>query len=189
VTQRSELDTLASLVGRESGVEVREEHAPLRVQMDGEGSARVRVLLMRVGRRRWGILADEVREILRAARVRPLPGAPAIVEGMLDVRGEVLPVFDLARSLEGSPSRLSPDHHFVLVRGPRGRRCLLHVDRVEDLVELDARSIEDAGDTPRAASVTGWVRTGDDLLLITDSAGFLSDLEREELAQALEAVR
>ena len=144
---------------------------------------------MSVAGRQWGIVADDVSEILRAAWLRPLPGSPEVVEGVLDVRGEVIPVFDLARSFEGRPSELSPAHHFVVVRGERGP-CILHVDRVEDLVDLERKRIEDPGAVPRAPSVSGWVRTGEDLLLITDSARFLSELERDQLDRALkEAAR
>lgn len=165
---------------------MREEgNRALATKTDENGSALVRVLLLRVAGRRWGIVADEVSEILRAAWLRPLPGSPDIVEGVLDVRGEVIPVFDLARPFEGQRSELSPAHHFVVVRGDRGP-CILHVERVEDLVDLERERIEDPGAVPRAPSVSGWVRTGDDLLLITDSARFLSDLERDQLDRALQ---
>ena len=49
-----------------------------------------------------GILA--VREILEYAGVTPVPGLPACISGVINLRGTAVPVLDLARRLERAPS-------------------------------------------------------------------------------------
>lgn len=61
-----------------------------------------------------------VREIVRFAPLTPLPDAPALIEGVLDLRGTVLPVVDLARVLARGRSD----------GGLRARIVVLEVDRL-----------------------------------------------------------
>ena len=46
---------------------------------------------------------QQVREIVRAQTLTPLPRAPELVEGVIDLRGVIVPVVDLGRALGGAP--------------------------------------------------------------------------------------
>lgn len=50
----------------------------------------------------YGVDVLGVREIVHDAPVTPLPKAPALIEGVMDLRGRMLPVFDLGRTLGGA---------------------------------------------------------------------------------------
>ncbi|MGH7435187.1 MAG: chemotaxis protein CheW, partial [Polyangiaceae bacterium] len=74
------------------------------------------ILLFEVGGRRYGLLAAEVRELVRAVTIHPLPRAPAIVEGLVNVRGRIVPVLDI-RSRFRIPLRpLAPSDHLILAQ-------------------------------------------------------------------------
>ena len=47
------------------------------------------ILVFEIGGRRYGLPASEVRELLRAVTILPLPLAPAVVEGVINLRGVV----------------------------------------------------------------------------------------------------
>ena len=50
-----------------------------------------------VGSACYALPVGAVREIVRAQSVAPLPGAPPLIEGLVDLRGRLIPVVDLAR--------------------------------------------------------------------------------------------
>ena len=55
------------------------------------------VLLFTLEAQRYALPTSDVRELLRAVRLTPLPRAPAVIEGLLNLRGELLPVLDMRR--------------------------------------------------------------------------------------------
>lgn len=91
----------------------------------------------------FALPAGEVVEVLRMAAPSPVPGAPAAVRGLLDVRGEVMPVIDAGVAL-GAPRRALrlEDHLVVLDAG--GRLLALAVERVTGLRELPEGARADA---------------------------------------------
>jgi len=64
-----------------------------------------RVILgcFRVGDVHVALDVTQVREVVRWQPVTPLPHAPALIEGVVDLRGVVVPVVDLGRVLSGRP--------------------------------------------------------------------------------------
>ena len=51
----------------------------------------------------FAIDVTQIREIVRAQEVTPLPKAPNLIEGVVDLRGAVVPVVDLGRALGEAP--------------------------------------------------------------------------------------
>jgi len=133
---------------------------------------------------RFGVPERDVVAISRAVLIAPLPRAPAIVEGVVDLHGAIVPVLDVRARFGLPPRALSASDHFVFVRaaamaGPRA----LRVDRALDLIELD--DIADVRDLPYVEHVAGVARSPDGLVLVHDVATFLSEAEQLALADAL----
>jgi purine-binding chemotaxis protein CheW len=146
----------------------------------------VRLLTFTLDDLRIGVDADAVVEVVRAVAITPLPNAPAVVEGMIDVRGTVVPVFDLRRRF-GLPGReLDPEQQFVLVRAG-SRTAALHVDRALDLVDVDASALAPINARTTANTMEGVVTSSDGLTYVHDVDAFLSAAESESLSAALAA--
>lgn len=144
-----------------------------------EGS--LQVLIFEVGGQRHGLPAADVQELLRAVRIVPLPGAPAIVEGLMNLRGRVVPVLDVRRRLRLPARPLDPSDHFIIAR-TGSRLVALHVDRALDLLELDPADLEDTGDiAPGPGRVARVARLPHDLLLLHDPGALLSPEESAAL--------
>jgi chemotaxis signal transduction protein len=96
---------------------------------------------LRVGRERYAVPIENVLEVAELGVLSAVPGAGRTVLGVRNLRGQVLPVFDLAQVLaiagEGSSSR-------VVVTECDGRLAGLAVDEVTDVGELDGEA-EEAG--------------------------------------------
>jgi purine-binding chemotaxis protein CheW len=147
----------------------------------------VRLLLFTIDDHRYGIAAQAVAEIVRAVAITPLPNAPPVIAGLIDVRGAVIPVFDLRRRF-GLPARdVELADHFIIVRASR-RMAVLHVDRVLDLVDVDDAAISTLADQLQSPVHVAGVATLDDgLAVIHDVDAFLSRAEEESLEAALAA--
>lgn len=152
----------------------------------------MQLLCFSIDDHRYGITSDAVVEIVRAVAITPLPGSTSVIAGVIDVRGTIVPVFDL-RARFGLPAReLSPADCFILARTP-SRVAALHVDLVQDLVDVDDRSASADAEhvfttqVPTAQHIVGAATLADGMVLIHDVAAFLSSTEAESLESALEA--
>lgn len=93
------------------------------------------ILLFEVDGQRQGLFSRDVREVLSAVTVTPAVGAARFVEGMVNVRGNVLPVIN-GRAWLGLPTRLvEPSDHLIVIR-VGDRSALLRVDRAMELVTV-----------------------------------------------------
>lgn len=148
----------------------------------------VAVLTFLLNGHRLGMAAAAIREVVPSATITPLPGAPLSIEGFIDVRGTIAPVFDLRRRL-GFPARpQEPEDHLVIARAGE-RLVVVRVDRAVDLVRVAAEQIEaPTRPDPELAHVAGVLRLPDGLVVIYDLAAFLSSAESTQLAAALAAV-
>jgi purine-binding chemotaxis protein CheW len=113
-----------------------------------EGS-RLRLLLWRAGATRCAAPIERLREVLPALPLTALPGAPASVLGVANVRGTLVTVVD-GRRLLGEEGQLVPDATVLVDLG--GKLIGLTVDTVEDLVEVDDSELVPHG----AGSAAGW---------------------------------
>ena len=143
------------------------------------------IVVFELAGQRYGLPRTDVRELLRAVAVVPLPRAPAVVKGVIDLRGRVVPVLDV-RSRFGLASRdVEPADHFIVAQ-TGDRLVALHVDRAAELERLEAADLEDARALiPHVDYITWIARTPHNLVLIHDLATFLSRAEEATLDEAL----
>lgn len=148
-------------------------------------SAPVDVLAIEVGGQRFGISSASVKELLRMVEITPLPRAPAIVEGIINVRGKVVPVLDI-RSRFRLPSRQPDPADHLVVASAGARLVALRVDRAIELIPLDAADVEEAKGLVPGVEYVSWVaKTATNLVLIHDLTTFLSQAEAETLDHAM----
>jgi purine-binding chemotaxis protein CheW len=151
--------------------------------------AEIEVLLFELSAQRFAFPLSDVLEVLRAVALHMLPNAPEVIEGIVDLRGEVVPVLDL-RARFGLPQKpLELSDHFVVCRAGR-RRVIVRVDRALALTRLQATSLEHAINLPRALQhIAGVASLEDGLVLLHDLAAFLSEAESGLLTHALATVQ
>lgn len=100
----------------------------------------------RIGSQDFAIDIGAVREIRGWAPPTPLARAPAYVQGMVDLRGVVIPIIDLAARLGLEPIAASRTSVIVVVQ-IRDRLAGLLVDSVSDLMNVDAARVQPTPDT------------------------------------------
>jgi len=151
------------------------------------GPRTLEVLVFEVGGQRYGLPTADVRELVRAVAITPLPNAPTVIEGVVNVRGHVLPVLDIRARFRLSAKSLDPSDHFIVASaGPRG--VILRVDRATHLVLVDEGSVQPPQTLgPSATYVAGVAKLDSGLVLIHDLTTFLSAAEADSLDEALRA--
>jgi purine-binding chemotaxis protein CheW len=145
------------------------------------------LVVFEIDGRRYALPAADVREVVRAVTVSPLPGAPPIVEGLINVRGVLVPVLDL-RARFRLPAK-HPSHTDHLLLASAGTRLVaIRADRALDLVHVDPADVENpTAIVPDAHRVRGVAKLADGLVLIHDLRTFLKDTEAVALDDALAA--
>jgi purine-binding chemotaxis protein CheW len=141
----------------------------------------VDVLVFHLNRQRYGLIGADIRQVVRAVTLAPLPRAPAIIEGIINLRGTLVPVLDIRARfrLPAKPMAVT-DHLIVATAGTR--LVALRVDGTLDLMEIDPALIEDpAALVENADLVAGVAKLPDGLVLIHDLRAFLSAAEADAL--------
>lgn len=119
----------------------------------------LQVLCFRLGGRFFAVDIGCIREILRSHAVTAVPGAPAHLAGVLNLRGELVSVYNLHRVLLGqdAPDE-TEDSRLVVVRA-RGQKGGLLVDQVVDVMAVEAAELMPiSGTHPREAAVVAAFR-------------------------------
>ena len=104
-----------------------------------------RHLTLAVGGERCAIGIDSIREILEVPSLTQVPMVPPVVRGVMNLRGAVVPVIDLAQRLGLPATSVSRRSCVVIVERGEGRertRLGLLVDAVQAVLEVLERDVE-----------------------------------------------
>jgi purine-binding chemotaxis protein CheW len=143
--------------------------------------SKMELLTFEIWQARFGIPLANVCEIVRAVSIVRLPKAPPVVEGVINVRGSVVPALDIRARFDLPPKAVEPSDHLVIAFA-KLRLVAIRVDRVTDLITLAKSDVEDMTvAVPGSDLVAGVAKLHDGLLLIHDLATFLSVTEAKAL--------
>jgi purine-binding chemotaxis protein CheW len=143
----------------------RDAVAALPAQQDG-----VPYLGFYLGPEVYGLPLHQLREVARVARLRRIPGAPAEVAGLVNLRGEIMCALDVRAILGLTPWTPSDSAILVALRGfadPVG----LVVDAIADIYAIDPAQIDPPPATwpaERAACFVGTARVPAGLMGLLD---------------------
>ncbi|HEX4303432.1 MAG TPA: chemotaxis protein CheW [Rhizomicrobium sp.] len=125
----------------------------------------------------FGVPVTKVQDILTPDAIAPVPGGPAEVKGLINLRGRIVTVIDLRTRLGLKADETAARRGMCVTVENEGESYTLFVDRVGDVVTLPAALREDGPATLdalwRDVSDGIW-RAGDRLLVILDVARLLA---------------
>ena len=132
------------------------------------GPTLTELLLLRQGAEYFALVLTAAIEALELPALAPIPGAPALLLGMLTDRGAGIPVFAGSRILEVE-SRSTGSEVLVIVRDGE-RQVGLVVDEVEDVIMADLTTMQQPMDSMRVGGVVrGVVQSGNRLVAVLDA--------------------
>jgi purine-binding chemotaxis protein CheW len=149
----------------------------------------LRLIVFTLDEQRYALHLEAVERIVRLAEVTPLPKAPEIVLGVVNVQGRVLPVINIRRRFRLPEREEDLRDQLILARTSR-RPVALVVDAVGGVVERTAKQATPAESIVSGTEyVEGVVKLADGLVLIHNLETFLSLEEETKLGKALGADR
>ncbi|MBI1955033.1 MAG: purine-binding chemotaxis protein CheW [Acidobacteria bacterium] len=134
---------------------------------------------------RYALPLTAVERIVRIGEITPLPKAPPIVLGIVNIGGRILPVFNVRRRFR-LPEREMDLRDQLIIGQTAHRMVALVVDEVSTVLERPEREVIGAQEIlPGLEYVQGVARLEDGMILIHDLDKFLSLEEEAVLDRAL----
>jgi len=135
------------------------------------------MLTFRVGREEYGIDILKVQEIRSHEHATHIAGAPPHVVGVVNLRGEIVPVVDLRVQLDGSDTSIGASTVIIVLR-LTGRVVGLVVDSVSEVVDLKRHAVHAAPPIASAIDsghIQGVVDADERMVILLDIESLVGD--------------
>jgi purine-binding chemotaxis protein CheW len=134
-------------------------------------TAMIDLLLFKLDDRPYALRLERVVRVAPLVDITPLPAAPQIVLGVVDVAGDIVPVLDI-RQRFGLPERRQRLEDALVMVNTAGRTVALLVDHVKGTIQLPAASL-----IPTSAILPG-TRYFDSITQLAEGPVFIHDVDR-----------
>lgn len=144
-----------------------------------------------LGKEEYGIDILKVQEINRITAITRIPQSPDFVEGVINLRGNVIPIIDLRKRFN-MPEREYDKQTRIVVSEIEGRTVGLVVDTVSEVIRMDSDLIEPPPDLLNGSSkkgdyIKGVGKLDDKLLMLLDIDKILTPPDKEKLFEVADA--
>ena len=132
----------------------------------------------------YGINVMQVQEVLRYTEIAPVPGAPAYVLGIINLRGNVVTVIDTRARFGLAGNDVTDNSRIVIIEADKQVIGIL-VDSVAEVVYLRSSEIDctpNIGTEESAKFIQGVSNRDGELLILVDLNKLLNDEEWDELS-------
>jgi purine-binding chemotaxis protein CheW len=144
-----------------------------------------KILVFRVASEELGLDISCVREVLRQQKIYTLPKTPDFIEGVINLRGHIVPLIDLRKRLHAKKSEEEPNKRIIICRV---NQFILGLT-VNSLKEIIALSREEIKPIPEMVSmqmeanvISGIARIGERIIAILDLEQIVTKKEVTELS-------
>jgi purine-binding chemotaxis protein CheW len=151
-----------------------------RAKYDEGNSAMTQIVTFRLGLEHYGIPVEKVKEIIRPMPACPIPGMAGPVEGVINLRGEIIPVLRIhlvlgARDRTGENGR---KQRVIILESGEGKFGIV-VDEVRDVIKIRQEEIKHSPDVSAdhkcAEAILGIAQIGDRMIICLDPRKLVSE--------------
>lgn len=144
------------------------------------GTNELEIVEFEVGTNKFGINVIKVKEIIQPIGVTFIPHAHPHVEGIIQLRGEVLPVVDMFRVLGIQNAERSPQQKYIVAEFNK-QRVVFHVDNVTQIHRISWDQIEKPSDMYQGGTtqVIGVIKQNNQMILLLDFERIMVDINPE----------
>ncbi len=114
------------------------------IEEDSQEDALMQLVGFEIVTERFGVDILMVQEILRSAEVTPVPNSPEFIEGVINLRGNIIPVIDLRKRLNLLDENDTSEGSWVLILNINNKIVGFVVDQVTEVIKVEEDSIEAA---------------------------------------------
>lgn len=144
------------------------------------GTNELEIVEFEVANNKFGINVIKVKEIIQPIPVTFIPHVHPHVEGIIQLRGEVLPVVDMLKVLGIPTENRNPQQKYIVAEFNK-QRVVFHVDNVTQIHRISWDQIEKPSDMYQGGSsqVIGVIKSQDEMILLLDFERIMVDINPE----------
>lgn len=151
-----------------------------------EAKNEFKLVIFRLGEEEFGAPIHQVHEILRMVEITRVPRAPKFIEGVINLRGRIIPIIDLRRRFD-LPMNTSDSKQRIMEVEVDGQILGMIVDEVSEVIRIPVDAIESA--PPMIADIAGEYLAGiaklpGRILIMLNFDKILSEQETLQIEQA-----
>lgn len=153
-------------------------------QAAAKEEANLQFVVFQVGVQTFAVEINRVKEILRYRKVTPLPKAPGFLEGVIDLRGVLIPIIDLRKRFDQNP--VVSEQTRIIVLRIKKKKIGLVVDAVQRVLPIPLKDIKAPPAIAQAHSAEHMLAVAkheDELFIILDLDRILSTTENMRLEE------
>lgn len=145
----------------------------------------IQLVIFRLGPEEYGVEILETQEIIEKRDLTRVPNAPEFVDGIINLRGEILPIIDLKKRFDLEVEREIEEQRVVVVEVD-GNKVGMIVDEVKEVLNISKEQVDPP---PKIAGginkeyLEGVVKLKDRLLVLLNLTKILAPKEIEEMEQ------
>ena len=148
----------------------------------------LQVVGFRIGNETFGVRIGSVREIVRVTEITSVPNAPDTIEGVINLRGKIIPVMDLRKRF-GHGEIVSDKKNRILVVELENKLVGLIVNAASEVLKIPPSEIEAPGSVfadGESSYVTGVGKLRGRLIILLDISKLLQRPEYKRLEEVAE---
>lgn len=143
----------------------------------------LQLVSFKVGNEEFGVDILQVHEINKMTEITRVPKAPDFVEGVINLRGRIIPIVDLRKRFGMAPKEKDKETRIIVV-DINGQTIGFIVDSVSEVIRLPQENVEDAPDLVTgidAEYIKGVGKMQDRLLILLDLEKILTKKEVDKV--------
>ena len=139
----------------------------------------IQIVCFKIGKEEYGLDILKVQEILKLPKVTRLPKSAEYIMGVIDLRGKVIPIIDLAKRFRIDEGRESLVRRAIVV-DIRNKKVGLGIDSVSHVIKVDQKDIEPPPPIVKGISgryITGIAKLQEGFVIVLDIEQIFSSEE------------
>jgi purine-binding chemotaxis protein CheW len=110
-----------------------------------EQDTQIQLVTFQISEELYGVDIMDVKEIVRVQDIRAIPNAPVYVEGLFNLRGEIVPIISLHKRFHLKKAQMGDDEELLsgfIIIDIDGMKLGVIIDKIERVVSIDASEIQ-----------------------------------------------
>ncbi|MDC7278221.1 chemotaxis protein CheW [Butyrivibrio fibrisolvens] len=136
-------------------------------------------IVVKIGGEHYGIDISYIDNIVRLSKITRVPKAPLYYRGVINLRGEVVPVMSLRRRMDLDDDEFTDSSRIIILKLDGGGLMGVIVDEVKEVLSLSEDDIEAPSSTLKSKNsfINGVGKNGDELISIFEISSIIGDNE------------
>lgn len=137
-------------------------------------------IVIKIGNEHYGINIKYVDNIVRMQRITRVPKAQSYFKGVINLRGEIIPVMSIRLKFGLEPDEITNATRIIIIKLDSQSAIGILVDEVKEVVTLDMASIEKVAynaKDEKSSYLSGIGKQGDSLISLLNIAGVINEKE------------